>query len=176
MQRFKALRLPHRPERTSNLKRGGKMPKKVERILFPMELVELTREIAPWVELMARELEAEVHVLHVIPDPGYWGVPYAMSPSHLDDEPTLIRRVEKKVVDFCEENLSREVRTTIQVKIGDPADEILGYTVNEAISMVILGTHARRGLESLFFGSVAERVIKSSPVPVMSVNPHAATG
>jgi len=151
------------------------MSKKVERILFPMDLVDLTREIAPWVELMARELEAEVHVLHIIPDPGYWGVPYAMSPSHFDDEPALISRVEKKVVDFCEENFSKEVRTIIQVQIGDPADEILGYIKSESISMVILGTHARRGLEKLFFGSVAERVIKSSPVPVLSVNPHAVT-
>jgi nucleotide-binding universal stress UspA family protein len=151
------------------------MSKKVEKILFPMELVDLTREIAPWVELMARDLEAEVHVLHIIPDPGYWGVPYAMSPSHFDDEPALISRVEKKVVEFCEDNISREVRTRIQVKIGDPADEILGYIASESISMVILGTHARRGLERFFFGSVAERVIKSSPVPVMSVNPHTAT-
>jgi nucleotide-binding universal stress UspA family protein len=35
-----------------------------------------------------------------------------------------------------------------------------------------MGTHGRKGLEHIVFGSVAENVVKKSPVPVMSVNPH----
>jgi nucleotide-binding universal stress UspA family protein len=35
-----------------------------------------------------------------------------------------------------------------------------------------MGTHGRKGLNRILFGSVAERVIKMSPVPVLSINPH----
>lgn len=150
------------------------MSQKVERVLFPIELVELTREIIPWVELMAGRLEAELHVLHVIPDPDYWSASYAMSPSRFDDKQGLISSVEKEVADFCDRNISKELPTRVHVEIGDPLDKILDFIESESISMVILGTHARRGLGRLFLGSVAERVIKTSPVPVISVNPRTA--
>ncbi|MFP3928815.1 MAG: universal stress protein [Desulfobacteraceae bacterium] len=146
----------------------------VQKILFPMELVALSEEIAPWVELMARKFEAEIHVLHVIPDPGYWGVPYGMDPVHLDDQSSLIHKAEVKVKSFCKEHLGEGVRLgPVKVVVGDPAGEILRHIKDEGVSMVIMGTHGRRGLEKVVFGSVVDRVVKSSPVPVLSVNPHA---
>ena len=39
------------------------------------------------------------------------------------------------------------------------------------IDLVIMGTHGRKGMDKIIFGSVAERVVKTSPVPVMVVNP-----
>ncbi|MCF8063163.1 MAG: universal stress protein [Deltaproteobacteria bacterium] len=145
----------------------------VKKILFPMDLVELTREIVPWADLMARRFGAGLHVLHVIPDPGYWGVAYGIDPSHLDDEPALIRKAEKSAGDLCEEYFGKDLNVSIKAVVGDPAEEILRYIEDESISMVVMGTHARRGLERVFFGSVANRVVKSSPVPVLTVNPHA---
>jgi nucleotide-binding universal stress UspA family protein len=144
----------------------------VQKILFPMELVDLTKQIAPWADLMTRQFGAELHVLHVIPDPGYWGVAYAIDPSHLDDEPALIRRAEESAGAYCEEHLGKDLNVSIKAVIGDPAEEILRYIQDEAVSLVVIGTHAKRALESMFFGSVADRVVKSSPVPVLSVNPH----
>ncbi len=145
----------------------------VQKILFPMELSELTNQIAPWVDLAARKFGAEIHVLHVIPDPGYWGVAYGISPSHMDDEPTLIRKSEEKAKGFCDELLGEDLDVSIRAVVGDPVEEILRYIEAESISLVVLGTHGRRGLEKVVFGSVADRVVKSSPVPVLSVNPHA---
>jgi nucleotide-binding universal stress UspA family protein len=144
----------------------------VQKILFPMELVNLTGEIAPWAELAARKFGAELHVLHVIPDPGYWGVAYGIDPSHLDDEPALIRKAEKSAGAFCEEHFGKDLNVSIKAVVGNPAEEILRYIEAESVSMVVMGTHARSGLERVFFGSVADRVVKSSPVPVLSVNPH----
>jgi len=58
------------------------------------------------------------------------------------------------------------------VHCGDPAEKILEYVTAEGIDLVILGTHGRKGLDKVIFGSVADRVVKNSPVPVMSVNPY----
>ena len=43
---------------------------------------------------------------------------------------------------------------------------------SEGVDLVIMGTHGRKGLERIIFGSVAERVVKNSPIPVLTVNPY----
>lgn len=147
----------------------------VRTILFPLELVEASREIVPWVNLMAEQFKTELHVLHVIPDPGYWGVAYGISPQHLDDEPFLIRRAEERAGTFCVENMAEGLPFAIKAVVGDPSEEILRYAKEQNISMIVMGTSARRGLEKAVFGSVADRVIRSSPVPVLCVHPPKAT-
>lgn len=147
----------------------------VRTILFPLELVEASRDIVPWVNLMAEQFQAEVHVLHVIPDPGYWGVAYGISPKHLDDEPFLIRRAEEKAGTFCVENMAEGLTFKIQAVVGDPSEEILRYAEEQDISMIVMGATGRRGLEKAVFGSVADHVVRSSPVPVLCVHPPKAT-
>ena len=49
---------------------------------------------------------------------------------------------------------------------------IINYVTSKGIDLVIMGTHGRKGLDKVIFGSVAERVVKTAPVPVMVVNPH----
>jgi nucleotide-binding universal stress UspA family protein len=56
--------------------------------------------------------------------------------------------------------------------LGDAAEEVLNYVRSEGIDLVIMGTHGRKGLEKVVFGSVAERVVQKSPVPVLTINPH----
>jgi len=63
-------------------------------------------------------------------------------------------------------------RPKTKILIGDIAEEILNYIKLEEIDLVIIGTHGRKGMDRIIFGSVAERVIKSAPVPVLSVNPY----
>jgi nucleotide-binding universal stress UspA family protein len=56
--------------------------------------------------------------------------------------------------------------------VGDAAEEIINRVKSEGIGLVIIGTHGRKGLDRIVFGSVADRVIKMSPVPVLSINPY----
>lgn len=69
--------------------------------------------------------------------------------------------------------MSANVKTA--VVSGDPSEEILEYVQTEKIDMIIMGTHGRKGLNKIVFGSVAERVVKASPVPVLVVNPYRTT-
>ena len=66
---------------------------------------------------------------------------------------------------------SRRLRTILRV--GDPVTEILAAIAGEAPEMLVIGTHGRRGLERLVLGSVAERVLRQSRVPVLTVAPAA---
>lgn len=52
---------------------------------------------------------------------------------------------------------------------GDPATEIVRYTADAGIDLIVMGTHGRSGLERLLVGSVTERVMREAPCSVMAV-------
>ncbi len=58
------------------------------------------------------------------------------------------------------------------IRVGDPAREILRYAEESGASLVTLSTHGRTGLERLVRGSVAEAVLRRSPIPLLLVNPR----
>ena len=59
-----------------------------------------------------------------------------------------------------------------KVLSGDVAEEIINYTESQGIDMIIMGTHGYKGLEKVLFGSVAEKVVKTAPCPVLTINPY----
>jgi nucleotide-binding universal stress UspA family protein len=86
-------------------------------------------------------------------------------------EQELIEGAEKKLQEFTEEYFE-DVPCKGKVILGDAAQEVLNYVQSETIDLIIMGTHGRKGLEHIIFGSVAEGVVKHSPVPVLTVNPY----
>ena len=56
-----------------------------------------------------------------------------------------------------------------EIAEGNPHEEILAYVSEHGIGMVIMGTHGRTGLDRVVMGSVAERVVRRSPIPVLTV-------
>jgi nucleotide-binding universal stress UspA family protein len=79
---------------------------------------------------------------------------------------------EKAMNRVCEEQLQDCPNFQKRIVSGDPATTILKAIDSEGIDLVIMGTHGRKGLEHAIFGSVAENVVKKSPVPVLVVNPY----
>jgi nucleotide-binding universal stress UspA family protein len=141
----------------------------VKKILFALELADISKEVAPWVALMGEKFGAEIHVLHVVPEMDYYGVAYALSPRVFDDQEALVRKAEQKVQEFCSDHFNGNAK--ISARYGDPVDTIVQYIATEEISLAVLGTHGRKGLDRMIFGSVADRVLRFSPVPVLCVNP-----
>ena len=146
--------------------------KELKRILFPIDLSEVSPKIAPWVLLTAKKFQAEIHLLFV-----------ARNLEHLTSvnvQMASIENFQSEIIEGAETNIEKFANTYFEgypackakVVVGDAAEEILNYIKSAKIDLVIIGTHGRKGLERILFGSVAERVIKTSPVPVLSVNPH----
>jgi nucleotide-binding universal stress UspA family protein len=65
------------------------------------------------------------------------------------------------------------ITTEGRVLIGDPVYEIVGYSAKKAADGIVMGTHGRSGLKRLFMGSVAEGILRCSPVPVLTVREEA---
>ncbi|MBO4369276.1 MAG: universal stress protein, partial [Desulfovibrio sp.] len=60
-----------------------------------------------------------------------------------------------------------------QVLIGYAAEEILNRATEENADMIVMGTHGRKGIDRILFGSVAEKVVKNARIPVLTIRPTA---
>jgi universal stress protein A len=62
-------------------------------------------------------------------------------------------------------------RVIVSTAWGDPSDEILKYARVKHVGLVVCGTHGRRGWDHALMGSVAERVLRLAPCPVLTARP-----
>ena len=143
----------------------------VKKILFPLDLSEASPKIVPWVRSVVEKYDAELHVLFVARIFEQYlgmGVPVTYVK---DMEKSLFEQSEKLLADFIENHL-KGLRCLAKVLPGYPSETILDYAFDSKIDLIVLGTHGRKGLDRIIFGSVAEYVVKHSRVPVLTVNPY----
>jgi nucleotide-binding universal stress UspA family protein len=147
----------------------------IERILFPVDFTENSSKVSPYVLSVSEKYDAVIYLLHVVVDFSQWGG-YDISDIRMgryeEFQEEAFKDAEKTLERVCEEQLQGCSNFQKRILTGDPAKEILKTIESEEIDLVIMGTHGRKGLEHVFFGSVAENVLRRSPVPVFVINPH----
>jgi len=127
-----------------------------------------------YAEDLARKFGAEIILLHVDQPLA----PVMISPeigpamdvgamSRIAEEQRLIaqRELDKIVQRLRDSGL----KARSLLKVGAPFLEILRAAVGENASLVVMGTHGRTGLAHVLMGSVAERVVQKSPIPVLTI-------
>jgi len=146
--------------------------KKFKNILFPVDLSESSNIIVSYVKGVGEAFASKIHLLFVARVLQYFTDVYVPAPSIIQFENEIINGAQKRLHEFAGEHFKtyKDVQTT--VVSGDPAEQILNYIIEQHIDLVIMGTHGRKGVEKILFGSVADRVVKTSQVPVMVVNPN----
>ncbi|WP_318569457.1 universal stress protein [Salinigranum marinum] len=111
----------------------------------------------------AATYDATLHALYVVDD---GSIPVASAGS-VDDELTARGR---QAIDLVEGYAADHgVPFASDIRYGDPQGEILRYVETRDIDLVVMGTHGRTGIERHLLGSVTERVVRSAPVPVVTV-------
>jgi nucleotide-binding universal stress UspA family protein len=80
-----------------------------------------------------------------------------------------IQSAEAHLQDIADRLAKDGVTATGVIKIGNPIDEINRTVDDHKIDVVVMGTHGRTGIRHLMAGSVAERVVRSSRVPVLTI-------
>ncbi len=144
---------------------------KIARILFPVDFSLNNRRVVPYVRQMLRVHGANLCLLHVVADLGQY---LGLDEPHPDLgrwEDEALRQARRQLEAFRGEHFVDWPQATAQVLVGDPATVIVEQALRQGADLIIMGTHGRRGLEHAIFGSVAERVLKNSPAPVLTVNP-----
>ena len=143
-----------------------------KQILFPVDLSPASPMIVPYVKVMAEKFESEICLLFVARNLKYFADMYVPDPSILTFEREIVEGSTRRLDEFKDKYFAKMPHVHTKVVSGDPAGEILYYIKNKAVDMVIMGTHGRKGLDKIVFGSVADRIVKASLVPVFLINPY----
>jgi nucleotide-binding universal stress UspA family protein len=145
--------------------------KDFKKILYPVDLSDSSIKIVPYVQTVAKKFDAQIHLLFAARVFDHFTSIYVPHPSINKFEKELMDGSQKRLYEFVDENFADFPHTKTAVVAGDASEQILHYVEDHKIDLIIMGTHGRKGMDKIIFGSVAERVVKSSPVPVLVVNP-----
>lgn len=159
-------------------------------ILFPTDGSDGAAAALDHARDLASLCGATVHVLHVVETAHGFGMvgdhqredgPGMVGDHHGDDaygmvgsQPTPEEardELTEQAQEFVERTASEfdGVETTGTVRFGDPHRIILDYATDNDVDCIVMGTHGRTGLDRYLIGSVAERVVRLSDVPVVTV-------
>lgn len=141
----------------------------VNKVLWPTDFSSSAEKALPYVTDLTQKYGAEIHVLYVIEDiahhDGWYG----------DFEKEKVEKLmqyaeksaKKRLEQVCEKYLNSCPLYIKHIAIGDPAQEILKLIDAEKVDLVVMASHGSKG--NYRFGSVTEKVLKSSAVPVTTV-------
>jgi len=138
-------------------------------ILFATDFSECSNYAFDYALSLAQKCEGRLLILHVISEPvdlrGFY-VPH-ISFDKLEEE---IEAGARKMMDkFCATRLRTFNNYEVLIAPGVPYDEIIKKASEKGADLIVLGTHGRTGLDHVLFGSTAEKVVRKSSLPVLTV-------
>jgi nucleotide-binding universal stress UspA family protein len=111
---------------------------------------------------LARNFGARLHVLHVMEN--------VFLRAMANDPRAIQAGVTRRLHDVLSPDDREALHAVALVRKSDaPADEIVKYAREENVDLIVMGTHGRPGVAHLLMGSVAEKVVRTAPCPVMTV-------
>ena len=141
-------------------------------VLVPVDFSACSRAALLWAAEVAEPFGANVDVLHVWEPPRHAMSEYAFETG----------RIGTSLAEFSHTqagDLMREFLTILEARglgdvrgrldIGDPVSTILRIAESDRYDLVVMGTHGRTGLAHLLLGSVAEKVVRRAPCPVLTI-------
>ncbi|MGA2624352.1 MAG: universal stress protein [Bacteroidota bacterium] len=147
-------------------------PYSIKNILVTTDLSELSAVAFEHALTLALLTGAKVHLIHVVEDA-------SKRPSKTSKKRTgasyRIREatLKRKMQEFLTEQGIDHKSLRLIVRRGHPHREVLRYTRDAKIDLVIIATHGRTGVAHMLMGSIAEKIVRLSPVPVLTVKPKA---
>jgi len=141
----------------------------IRRILFPTDFSEYADHAWSYALTFAQEFGAEVHLLHVVAPPPRLAEAYAVN---FDPE-----KMVKALAGEANASMDRTVEAAKswglifrrEVRVGVDFREIIDYVAKHGIDLIVMATHGRTGLAHALLGSVAEKVVRKSPCPVLTI-------
>ncbi len=144
---------------------------KYKKVLFCTDFSENSDYAFEFAFGIAKRDDGLLYILHVIPH-----IPnQEMLRSYVSGD--ILRNIQKDLVQELDDNYKEHytkkiedaVRFEVVTKSGREGEEILKFAKDEQVDIIVVGTHGRTGIEHVFFGSVAEKVLRQSPFPVFVI-------
>ena len=143
---------------------------KLEKILCPTDFSELSVGAMQYAVQLAEKFGAQLHLLHVVDQTyQYW---MAMGPEAVPAGPTpeeLMKTAKKQMEEFVGKYVPEKLQASTEVVSGRPFLEIIRIARERKSDLIVIGTHGRGALRQVLLGSVAEKVVRKAPCPVLTV-------
>ncbi len=149
--------------------------KKIHKIIVPIDFLQHTDQLMEYAVYIAKSFDATLYFVNVVENPHLFGDYDFPPPSMVLFNTEVVKMAEQKMNQLVDK--SRAVFPECEGKVcrGDVVDSIIDYAKDIGSDLIIIGTHGRKGLEKMWLGSVAERVIKRASCPTLSCNPYQDT-
>lgn len=142
----------------------------ITKILVAVDFSDHSKPIADYAKLLAEKTDAEILVVYAAPSLSQY-VGFHVPPNSIESfVGEIVSGAEKSMDAYLEENF-QGLPATGKVVTGYAAEEILELADKEMADLIVMGTHGRKGIDRILFGSVAEKVVKSANIPVLTVRP-----
>jgi nucleotide-binding universal stress UspA family protein len=143
---------------------------KIKKILCAVDLSEISAQVADYAKTFAKAFDAKVMVIYVAPSLTQY-VGFHVPPSSIESfVGEIVSGAEKSMDTFIQEHFA-DVDAEGYVANGYAGEEIIKYANEQQVDLIIMGTHGRRGIDRVLFGSVAEKIVKAAKMPVLTLRP-----
>lgn len=150
-----------------------------EKILVCLDGSQLSEQILPYARKQALAFQSKLVLLQVVPEPvaASPGIPgTAPVPVQTDTMIEVAQQAMKGAKEYLEALAAPLREKGIKVEtvsmIGRPAQTIIDYAVKNSADLITIATHGRSGLGRAVFGSVADRVVRESGLPILLIRPR----
>ncbi len=141
----------------------------IKTILFPTDFSQGARAAMDYAISLAQDYKAKLILLYVIQDISIaeWYIPSSISAADLvaDMQKSATREMEK----WAAEAGGKVSNVENLIERGVPFVEIIRTAKERSADLLVIGTHGRTGIDHMLFGSTAEKVVRKSPCPVLTV-------
>ncbi|MBM9537668.1 universal stress protein [Desulfobulbus alkaliphilus] len=144
----------------------------IQQIVVPVDFHQHTDDLADFAVGIAGKLGAKITFVHVIEEVVHYAYSEYNPITFSDIEKELREIADKKMTAFLDRIKATCPDCSSEVLAGNIADSIVGYASDKNAGMIVMATHGAQGIEKVFLGSVAERVIKRAHCPTLVFNPY----
>ena len=139
----------------------------LEKILCPIDFSEYSKETLKYAVSFAMKDEATLFLLHVIDMRTFEDDLEAIRVKQIKDE--ITKQHKSRLLDYVTKEIRNDIKIEALVVQGIPFVEIIDISKKNKIDMIVMGSHGRTGIAHIMLGSVAEKVARKAPCPVLIV-------
>jgi nucleotide-binding universal stress UspA family protein len=144
------------------------MSRNIQNILFATDFSDSSQQAADYAVTLAHLTDATLHVLHVINELDEHQRVMIPREAFLVLKKEVEVQAVKELEKFCKEH-TKGLSTATHAIVGAPFKVILDMGGKVNADLIVMGTHGRTGMEHVIVGSTAERVVRRSKIPVLTV-------
>jgi nucleotide-binding universal stress UspA family protein len=134
----------------------------IRHILVPTDFSAPSQQAMTYAFELAQKVGAKLSLLHVIEVPVY-AIEVSLPLQDLEQD------ARRGLARLLPEAAAAHVDVTRLVAMGVPYEQILKMATAEQVDLIVMATHGRTGLRHLAMGSIAERVVRMAPCPVLTI-------